>query len=224
MGRRRQAPHRRSRRTRCRRAPRAVLGEQLATGPGQPPGRAWEGDDRAALDTTPEISPLAWAPVSVTTNHLAASGERLPGRRPLASPLAAPTPHHPAHRVSRSLVRRTRRPRCPLCRRGCGWSGDYCRHAERRVDGEPLVGSGSQFGCWPADGHDQKQVVLTGAFQGAASSSPSSTSGPGADRCPDAVDTPQQPGGALRPVQRILHDQNLAPGVATDPARVGRQL
>jgi hypothetical protein len=31
-----------------RRAPRAVLGEQLATGPGQPPGRAWEGDDRAA--------------------------------------------------------------------------------------------------------------------------------------------------------------------------------
>jgi hypothetical protein len=31
-----------------------------------------------------------------------------------------------------------------------------------------------------------------------------------------------QPGGALRPVQRILHDQNLAPGVATDPVRVGR--
>jgi hypothetical protein len=38
------------------------------------------------------------------------------------------------------------------------------------------------------------------------------------------VDTPQQPGGALRPVRRILHDQKLAPGVATDPARVGGQL
>jgi hypothetical protein len=140
--------------------PRAVLGEQLAPGPGQPPSRAWEGDDRAAPRHDARDPPLARATVSVTTNHLAESGERLPGRRPLASPLAAPTPHHPAHRVSHSLVRRTRRPRCPRCRRGAGGHATVAATPERRVDGEPLVGSGGQFACWPADGHHPKQVVF----------------------------------------------------------------
>jgi hypothetical protein len=131
--------------------PRAVLGKQLAPGPGLPPAEPGRATTEPPLVTTPEIPPPARATVAVTTNRLAESGERLPGRRRLASPLAAPTPHHPAHRVSRSRVRCARRPRCPLCRRGVGGHVTVAATPERRVDGEPLVGlGGGQLACWPS--------------------------------------------------------------------------
>jgi hypothetical protein len=103
----------------------------------------------------------ARATVSVTTNRLAESGERLPGLRPLASPLAAPTPHHPGPSASPFAGWPCSAAALPTVSAGCGWACDRCRDApEGRVDGEPLVGSDGQFACWPADGHNPKQVVF----------------------------------------------------------------
>jgi hypothetical protein len=87
-----------------------VVGRPVDQDDLDPAAPAMAPDDPAAGRTTD----------SVMTDRLAGSGQRLPGLQPPASPLAAPTPHHPAHWLSLSLVRRVRRPRCPLCRRGTG--------------------------------------------------------------------------------------------------------
>jgi hypothetical protein len=128
--------------------PRAVLGDQLAPGPGQPPAESGRATTAPPLVTTPET-------------------RRWPGRPSRSQPTASLSResacqavghwlHHSLlqlrttgpSRLSLSLVRRTRRPRCPLCRRGAGGHVTVAATPERRVDGEPLVGSGGQFACW----------------------------------------------------------------------------
>lgn len=211
MGRRRQAPHRKVVELGAAGHPRAVLGEQLAPGPSQHPAQPGRATTAPPLVTTPET-------------------RRWPGRPSRSQPTARLSRESACQAVGHWLhhslpqLRTTRPIGYPI--RWFAVLGGRVAHGVGgvRVATQPLpphpsvesmaslsLARVASLPAGQADGHHPKQVVSDRPFQAGRVRVPQARAGQEATVDLTPVDTPQQPGGALRPVRRILHDQNLAP-------------